>query len=89
MAMDKREAYRRKVMHDWGWLGRYTWDELSICDQLDIDRKVDELMEKDKADALLAEATPFLDKSDCPCCGYPKCGHNHTAAKHATGKPNE
>jgi len=60
--MDKIDAYRRLVLHKWGWLGQYEYSSLCITDQLDIDREVEKMQLEEKAEELLREAVERLKK---------------------------
>lgn len=73
--MDRQTAYRTKVLNELGWLGQYTYEELCITDQLYINGRVAELEREEVAQNLLREANATLQ---CPCCGYPSCGHKHS-----------
>ena len=58
--MTKTEAYRNLVLNDLGWLGKYTYENLPITDQLYIDQKVEELERYDTKYQLLTETLNSL-----------------------------
>lgn len=75
--MTRLEANRNMVLSDLGWLGRYTYDELPITDQLYVNEQVDKMMTVQNGARLLQESLNVLRCSCCPCCNYPNCGHDH------------